>query len=277
MSEFPHDQFAKDYLTELLSTIGTATPNLFIRSERREGDVWFERNRSLSIREQKKRLGLMGQLLTHDSLIEIFRNPATEFEFRSCKGKLIDIEARLVREAARQDKKVIVETLPHLWLIMPTASKEICKGFCAHQSRIPGVYRLPKLDRVGLIVVHQLATTADTLWLRLLGRDGNQNRAIRELAAISLPSPLYANIEEILADYRTNLESDRSLTPQEEELIMNLSVAYLKKREEWKQEGKEEEREEIVTRLLRNGLTVQTIAEMIGIPIESIEKLRDRM
>ena len=114
MSEFPHDQFAKDYLTELLSTIGKASPNELIRSERREGDVWFERDRSLSIAEQKKRLELMGQLLTHGSLIEIFRNPATEFEFRSGKSKLIDIEGRLMREAARRDEKVVVETLPHL-------------------------------------------------------------------------------------------------------------------------------------------------------------------
>jgi hypothetical protein len=36
------------------------------------------------------------------------------------------------------------------------------------------------------------------------------------------------------------LESIRSLTKDEEELIMNLSVAYLNKKEEWKEEGKEE-------------------------------------
>ena len=273
MSEFPHDQFAKDYLTELLSTIGKATPNKLVRSERREGDVWFERDRTLSIAEQKKRLGLMGQLLTHDSLIEIFRDPASEFEFRSCKGKLIDIEGRLVRAAARRDEKVVVETLPHLWLIMPTASKEIRQGFCAHKSRIPGVYRLPRLDRVGLIVVHQLAITADTLWLRLLGKNGNQNRAIQELVTTSSPSQLYANIEDILADYRSNLEANQSLTPDEEELIMNLSAAYLKKQQEWKEEGKED----IIIRLIRSGMHPQTIAEMINFPIESIEKLRDRI
>lgn len=178
-----------------------------------------------------------------------------------------------MREAARRDEKVVIETLPHLWLIMPTASKEIRTGFCAHKSRIPGIYRLSKLDRVSLVVVHQLAITADTLWLRLLGKNGNQNRAIQELVTTSSPSPLCTNIEEILADYRSNLESNQSLTPDEEELIMNLSAAYLKKREEWKEEGKED----IIIRLLRGGMTPQTIAEMINFPIESIEKLRDRV
>ena len=126
-------------------------------------------------------------------------------------------------------------------------------------------------------MVHQLEITADTLWLRLLGKNGNQNRAIQELVTTSSPSPLYANIEEILADYRSNLESDQSLTLDEEELIMNLSAAYLKKREEWKEEGKEEGKEDIILRLLRSGMTPQTIAEMINFPIESIEKLRDRV
>jgi hypothetical protein len=34
MSAFPHDTFAKDYLTELLNTIGKAKPNQVINSER---------------------------------------------------------------------------------------------------------------------------------------------------------------------------------------------------------------------------------------------------
>jgi hypothetical protein len=94
---------------------------------------------------------------------------------------------------------------------MPTASKEIRAGFCAHKSRIPGVSRLPKLDRVELIVVHQLATIGSTLWLRLLGKNGTQNQAIQELVTASSPSPLWANIEDILANYRSNLESSQLL------------------------------------------------------------------
>jgi hypothetical protein len=60
MSEFPHDTFAKDYLTELLNTVGKAQPNLVVRSERREGDVWFERDWQVSLKTQRQRLGLLG-------------------------------------------------------------------------------------------------------------------------------------------------------------------------------------------------------------------------
>ncbi len=271
MSEFPHDDFSKDYLTELLSNIGTAVPNKVIKSERREGDIWFERSAKLTIAAQRKKLGLMGQLLRRDSLIEVFRNPATVMEIRSCRGKLTDIEREMAREAKRKDEILTEEMLPDLWFIMPTASEEIRQGFGLRKSRIPGVYRWPKLDRTGLIVVHQLPVTEETLWIRLLGRAGNQERAIHELVTKPDRSLLYNSIEDILANYRAKLETNRSLTPDEEELIMNLSAAYLKKKEEWR----EEVTEEIVINLLRAGATSEFIANAVGLPIESIEKLRD--
>ena len=271
MSKFPHDEFAKNYLTELLNTIGKASANELINSERREGDVWFERDPSVSIAEQRKRLGLLGQLLTHDSLIEVFRNAVTEFEVRSCKAKLAGIEAEIVRKAERQAEKVVIETLPHVWLITPMASERIQRGFGFRKTRVPGVYRLPKLDRTGVIVVHQLEVTDKTLWIRMLGKEGNQNRAIQEFLGQPVSSVLYDNVEEILANYRANLEANRPLASEEEELIMNLSEAYLKKREEWKEEGKLE----VAINLLREGSTLDFIIRATGLPIETIESLRD--
>ena len=277
MSEFLHDDFAKDYLTELLSNIGIAVPNKVIKSERREGDLWFERNSTMTIATQRKKLGLMGQLLRRDSLIEVFRNPATTMEIRACRGKLTDIERDMVRSAKRKDETLTEDMLPDLWFIMPTTSEEIRQGFGLRKSRIPGVYRWPKLDRTGLIVVHQLPVTEETLWIRLLGRDGNQERAIQELVTKPHQSALYNSIEEILANYRAKLEANRSLTLEEEELIMNLSAAYLKKQEEWKLEGKLEGKLEAAIGLLREGMTPEVIARALGLPIESIENLRPRL
>ena len=281
MSEFLHDDFAKDYLTELLSNIGIAVPNKVIKSERREGDLWFERNSTMTIATQRKKLGLMGQLLRRDSLIEVFRNPATAMEIRACRGKLTDIERDMVRSAKRKDETLTEDMLPDLWFIMPTTSEEIRQVFGLRKSRIPGVYRWPKLDRTGLIVVHQLPVTEETLWIRLLGRDGNQERAIQELVTKPHQSALYNSIEEILANYRAKLEANRSLTPEEEELIMNLSAAYLKKQEEWKLEwkleGKLEGKLEAAIGLLREGMTPEVIARALGLPIESIENLRPRL
>ncbi len=135
---------------------------------------------------------------------------------------------------------------------------------------------MPTLDRTGVIVVHQLAVNEETLWLRMLGKEGNQNRAILEFLGqppVSTSSVLYNSIEEILANYRTNLESNRPLEFEEEELIMKLSEAYLKRKQEWK----EETQIEAAINFLRVGVSSEIIAQALGLPIESIEKLRDRV
>jgi hypothetical protein len=41
MTQFPHDQFAKEYLKELLSPLGQVETGYDVVSERREFDVWF--------------------------------------------------------------------------------------------------------------------------------------------------------------------------------------------------------------------------------------------
>jgi hypothetical protein len=214
----------------------------------------------------------MGQLLTQDSLIEVFREPASPFEIRSCEGKLIDIEGKLLRKANREDENVAEDALPHLWFIMPTASDDIRRGFGFRKTRTAGVYRSPKYYRAGLIVVHQLAITEETMWIRLLGKDGNQNRAIQEFLKQSTSSGLCANIEEVLADYRTNLELSSPLTLDDEELIMQLSAAYLKKKEEWT----EEVQVKIALNLLQEKSPIDFISRTTGLSIEIIEKLCDR-
>jgi hypothetical protein len=176
MSKFKHDSFAKSYLAELLSRIGKATPNKRIRAEERAADLWFELNPKAQANRQE--LGLLGELLTRNSLIEVFRNAATPAEIRACQGKLYDREAELMRKATRRKKTIPEDKLPYLWLIMPTASEEIREGFGVIPTSTPGVYEFPRLQRTGLIVVHQLPKTEATLWLRILGREGNQKRAM---------------------------------------------------------------------------------------------------
>ena len=54
---------------------------------------------------------------------------------------------------------------------------------------------------------------------------------------------------------------------------MNLSAAYLKKREEWREEGKLE----VAINLLQEGSTLDLIIRATGLSIETIESLRDRV
>ena len=267
MSNFPHDDFAKAYLTEILSTIGKAIPNYPLNAETRQADLWFELNSTSETALAE--LGLLGRLLPQDSLIEIFRNPATVFEIGGCKNKRFSLEAELVRKAKRQDKTLTESELPHLLLLMPTASQEIRDGFSVTQTETSGVYEFPRFERSRLVILHQLPKTQDTLWLRLLARAGEQRRAIEEFAQMSAEVPLNATIGELLADYRAILEASQSTTHEEEELIMNLSAAYLKKKEEW--------REEVALNLLRDGIPSEVIAKATELTIEQVNKLREQL
>jgi hypothetical protein len=163
--------------------------------------------------------------------------------------------------------------LPELWLIMPTASVEVRESFAVLPTEHPGVYRFPSGHRAGLIVVHQLVQTEATRWLRMLGRNGKQKVAIEEFSHIPTDNDLYASIKELLASYRANLESRAELTQEDEELIMQLSEAYLKKRQEWFEEGKQL----VAMNLLREGSDRDFIAKVTGLTIDMIEQLRQKL
>ena len=102
---------------------------------------------------------------------------------------------------------------------------------------VKGVYFLPNILKTAIVVIHQLPENEDTLWLRVLGKGGTQKRAVEELTELPENNPFRENLLEILADWRKNLELRDNLSREEEEVIMNLSPAYLQQIEDWKQEG----------------------------------------
>jgi hypothetical protein len=93
---------------------------------------------------------------------------------------------------------------------------------------------------VAIVAIHQLPVSEDTLWLRVLGKGETQKRAVEELVQLPEDNSFKENLLEILANWRKNLELRDNLSSEEQEDIMNLSPAYLKQREDWKIEGKQE-------------------------------------
>ena len=284
MSQFPHDDFAKAYLPELLRPIGIAIPNHPLKAESRFADLWFVRSANVHP-EDLNTLGLIATLLTRDSLIEVFRNAATRIEIRASQSKLSYQEIDQINQAKREDKKLTENDLPLLWLIMPTASKRLLKDFSIVPTDHPGIYQFPEGQRTGLIVIHQLEKTESTLWLRILGRAGRQRKAIEELSQrplaqpprMGIVAPMTATIEDLLSDYRAILEARGALTLDDEELIMNLSTVYLKQRETWKLEGRQETLETVAIALLREGVDFELILKTTGIDRESLQTLKSNL
>jgi len=185
MTRFPHDQFAKDYLDQLLSPIGTVETSRDIAGEVREVDVYFTPT-SIS-NDYLLSLGLLGRFATTSAVFEPFRNAVTPSQIRSCLSKLFDLYAELERRARRDSASLNPSELPRLWILTPTASTRLLAGFGAvsnEQNWLSGLYFLPEYLKTALVVIHQLPRTPETLWLRLLGKGTVQQQAIQEITAL---------------------------------------------------------------------------------------------
>jgi hypothetical protein len=237
MTVFPYDQFAKDYLKELLSPLGEVETSRSIASEVREIDVWFAPAAQVT---RTTELGLLGRLATTAAIFEPFRNAIDLGNVRSCMGKLFDVFAFLERQARRNNTRVEETDLPSLWIISPTASESLLSGFGATldlDNWGSGVYFLHPHLKTGIVVIHQLPPTPETLWLRILGKGRVQQQAIDDLAKLPENDPLRIVVLELLINLKTILEVNQNLAPEEEDLIMRLSPLYEQRLAEATQQG----------------------------------------
>ena len=101
--------------------------------------------------------------------------------------------------------------------------------------------------RAAIVAIHQLPRTAETLWLRLLGRGTVQEQAIIELQALRLNHPYQKATLELVYNLRQNLRINQQLDTDDRELVMRLEPLYQQDREQAKQEG----RQQIVENLLQ--------------------------
>jgi hypothetical protein len=182
MSQFPHDQFAKDLLESLLSPFGKVGSNRKISSEVRAIDLcFFPHPEPINFTS----LGLLSKLASIGAAFEPFRNPASADEIRSCMAKLFDLHIELNRQAKREQKPKLDESsLPRLWILTPTLAATTLESFGAItdvERWRDGVYLMPPGCKTGMIVIHQLPKTPDTLWLRILGKGKVQQKAIEEI------------------------------------------------------------------------------------------------
>ena len=194
----------------------------------REVDVYFQADRSI---QPIPELGLLGKIARTDFVLEPFRNPPTIFQIRACMGKLFDLHANLIREAKRTKQPEPNNTdLPMLWILAPTLSKPILAEYTATlttEFSATGVYLLSPGCKTGIIVIHQLPKTPETLWFRLLGKEKIQSNAIAEVAALPTSHPCRQDALSWLGNLKVILEAREIKEPEEEDFT---SIANL---EQW--------------------------------------------
>jgi hypothetical protein len=277
MTIFAHDEFAKSFLESLLSPFGQVEPAYKIAAEVREVDVYFiPSDRSLD----RTDLGLLARCVTELVVFEPFRNSVSVPDIRACMSKLYDLHAKIYREAKRKKQpEPKDDELPMLWILTPTLSDNILMSLGANldAERGEGVYLLPSAQKTGIIVIHRLPRTPETLWVRILGKEGVQRRAIDEVRQLPTGHPYRQNTLELLSNLKVTLENQENIQPEDRDLIMQLSPLYLEQIQAAKQEGKQEDRQEIALRMLRKNLPLETIAELTELSIDRLQSLQSQL
>jgi Domain of unknown function (DUF4351) len=171
--------------------------------------------------------------------------------------------------------------------LTPTLSAPILAGFGAKldlENWGEGVYVMPAHLKTGIIVLHQLPKTPESLWLRILGKGRVQEQAIQEVAALPAQHPQRDNVLDLLGNLKVILEARANIEPEEQELIMQLSPLYLEKiqaaelvgEQRGETQGRVEEARGLVIRLLTRklGTVGSPLLEKIqSLPLEQVELL----
>jgi len=255
MTRFIHDRFAKDYLEEALSRLGVVNLNREVTSEVRFVDIYF--TPTTAAPDYVQQLGTLGKMATSPAIFEPFRNPVSSPEISSCLGKLLDVSAELERRARRENLRIDEMAMPKLWILTPTASAALLKGFHATpdlENWLPGIYFLGEFLKTAIVVIHQLPATSETLWLRLLGRGKVQRKAIAELTTLTMTDTLRTNALELLYQLQSNLASNQAqeLETEDRELVMAIAPVFQEKLAAAKQEGRQEAQRSILENFWRS-------------------------
>jgi hypothetical protein len=270
MAKNSSDQFAKQFLEEVLAPFGTVEISHEIPGESLLVDVYFVPDPQPNAPTAQ---GLLRRIAQTPCLIEPFRNQPSVVEVRSCQQKLSQVHGNYLRQAKRESRRFREEDLPQLWILATSASSNLLSGFQANVSPQwgAGVYFLPVSQKTVIVAINQLLVNADTLWLRLLGKGQTQQTAIAEAMALEINNPSRSTILRLLASWKISIEVTGE-AEAEQELLMALSQAYL----EWeqltvqrgRQEGLERERS-LIFRLLSRKLG--SLPEAVRVRVEALD------
>jgi hypothetical protein len=153
---------------------------------------------------------------------------------------------------------------------------------------IPELGLLSPGCKTGIIVIHQLPKTSETLWFRLLGKEKIQSNAIAEVAALPTSHPCRQDALSWLGNLKVILEAREIREPEEEELMMQLSPLFLEKIQaaeqqgevKGRQEGKTEQGQALVFRLLKRrvgSISIDLETQIKALPLTQLEELGEAL
>jgi hypothetical protein len=271
MTQTPHDQLAKLYLEEFLAPFGVVERQYEVPGEAKYVDVWFVPNRSPVVRPE---MGILARMTTRMCLLEPFHDAPSRPEVRTCVLKLLWVQEN---ERGKAKKETLPEEeQPWLWILAATVSRPLLAdaGSVVKADWLPGIYFLPELFKTAIVAINELPETEETLWLRVLGRDETQARAIRAVLALPRDYPRRNTILRMLASWKVRIDMGELMDFTNREAIMGLSEAFLTWEQEKEIQSKQEERQTIAIKMLRKNIPLETIVEITELTIAQVQALQ---
>jgi hypothetical protein len=277
MTQIPFDQFSKQYLEEFLTPLGSVQRQYEVPGEAKFVDVWFVPN--MGERQQSSELGVLGQIVQGMCLFEPYRNAPTRAEVRTSLLKLLWIQDDEQRKAKQVTAALTEAELPKLWILAANVSEPLLNdaGGLLKSEWLPGIYFMADLLKTAIVAIDELPETPDTLWLRILGRDATQERAIREVLSLSRSDPKRDIILRLLASWKVRIDLNEILDFADQEALMALSEAFLTWEQETQERSKVQERQAIALNMLRKNIPLETVAEFTGLALEQLQQLQSQI
>ncbi|MGK7904463.1 MAG: hypothetical protein AB4352_24270 [Hormoscilla sp.] len=212
-------EFAKSYLGKILEGYGEVMVCQRIFLEEGKKNVWFI-PKSQNLTALRRDLGILGRMAAKscvfDPLPEVELDKSlykTEEEIqegiqlkkncqiRESMSKLLMVFEEIHRFEKRHKIKFPESYLPNLWILKHTAMTSTLSGFGAdpHKKWVPGIYLMARFFHTAIVAIDELPQTPETLWLRLLGPESIQKKAIKEVENISTDNPLRSTALELLS------------------------------------------------------------------------------
>lgn len=219
-------------------------------------------------------LGLLGQMIQKPCLFEPYRKVPTRTEVRISVMKLVWVQEDERRKAKKDE--LTEDEQPLLWILAATTSKPLLKdgNVVSKPGWLPGIYFVADIFKTAIVAIDQLPETDETLWLRVLGREGTQERAIREVLALPVDHPRRNMILRLLASWRVRIDVSELADFTDREELMALSEAFLAWEEQKEIQSRAAERNSIALNMLRKRLDLETIAEVTGLTISQLQQLQ---
>jgi hypothetical protein len=298
MAQDKHDRFFKFYIQSLYRTKGATKQNIKVRNdEDLEIDLMFIADRSTAGWQQEK-LGLFDALMQiHPTIVvEHYSSYLEETDINKSitrknlywepkykelvEGAKAEEELMSSNRLSKAVKQEIQSQNPFTWILTVHCSDKLLQSCEAKPDLVlgVGVYRLPPMFRMGIVIIDRLPDNDEGMWLKMLG---DRDLARQAFESIEQLSPYRREKNDIIRAcikycvYLRNLPTD-SLTTEEQDFMKTMAqidALYEAEINNAELRGKLEGKLDSTSTLIRAKFGVEVLTPQL---VSQLERLTER-